>query len=71
MNVVVIIWWLELQLHMQRVAITITKIVCSNPELYSVQHDVIKFVSGLQRVRARGFLLVFWFHPPIKLTVTM
>jgi hypothetical protein len=70
-NVVVIIWWLELQLHMQRVAITTTKIVCSNPELYSIQHYVIKFVSGLRQVRARGFLLVFWFHPPIKLTVTM
>ena len=46
---VVIIWWLDLQLPMQSVPIT-TKDVSSNPiygEVYSIQHYVIKFVSDL------------------------
>ena len=47
--VVVIVWWLDLQLHVQSEPIT-TKVVSSNPvhgEVYSIQHYVIKFVSDL------------------------
>ena len=65
---VVIIWYLDLRLHMQSMHIT-TKVVSSNPvhgEVYSIQHYVIKFVSGLRQVG--GFLRVLWFPPPIKLT---
>jgi len=47
---VVIIWWLDLQLPVQSVPIT-TKVVSSNPvygEVYSIQHlYMIKFVSDL------------------------
>ena len=39
----------------------------SNPA-QAIQHYVIKFVSDLQQVG--GFLRVFWFPPPIKLTAT-
>jgi hypothetical protein len=45
--VIVIIWWLDLQLPVQSVPIT-AKIVSSNPvhgEVYSIQRYVIKFVS--------------------------
>ena len=45
-----------------------TKDVSLNPahiEVYSVQLDVIKFVSDLRQVS--GFLWVLWFPPPIKL----
>ena len=51
---VVIIWWLDLQLHVQSVPIT-TKVVSSNPvygDVYSIQHYVIKFVSDLRHVSA-------------------
>jgi hypothetical protein len=34
--------------------------------VYSIQHYVIKFVSGLRQVG--GFLRVIWFPPPINLT---
>ena len=34
-----------------------------------VQHYVIKFVSDLRQVD--GFLRIFWFTPPIKLTATI
>jgi hypothetical protein len=47
--VVVIVWWLDLQLHVQSEPIT-TKVVSSNPvhgEVYSIQHYVIKFVIDL------------------------
>ena len=47
--VVVIIWWLDLQLPMQSVTIT-TKVVSSNPihvAVYSKQHYVINYVSDL------------------------
>ena len=37
--------------------------------LYSIQHDVIKFVSDLRQVS--GFLQVVRFPPPIKLTATI
>ena len=46
-----------------------TKVVSVNPvhgEVYSIQHYVIKFVSDVQQIG--GFLSVFWFPPPIKLT---
>jgi hypothetical protein len=58
------------QLSMQSVHIT-TKIVSSNPahgEVYSIQHYVIKFVSDLRQFG--GFLRVFPFPAPIKLTAT-
>jgi hypothetical protein len=45
--VVVIVWYLDLQLPVQSVPIT-TKAVSSNPthgEVYSIQHYVIRFVS--------------------------
>jgi hypothetical protein len=45
---VVIIWLLDLQLPVQSVSITTN--VSSNPvhgEVYSIQHNVIKFVSDL------------------------
>jgi hypothetical protein len=44
--VIVIVWYLDLQLPMQSVPIT-TKVVSSNPghgEVYSIQHYVIEFV---------------------------
>ena len=65
---VVIVLYLNLQLLVQSVPIT-TKFVSSNPiygEVYSIQHYVIKFISGLWLVG--GFLWVFRFLPPIKLT---
>ena len=65
---VVIVQWLDLQLHVQSVPIT-TKVVSSNPvhgEVYSIQHYVIKFVSDLRQIG--GFLRVLQFPPPIKLT---
>ena len=66
--VAVIVWFLDLQLHMQSVPIT-TNVVSSNPvrgEMYSIQHYVIKFVSDLRQVG--GFLPVLRFPPSIKLT---
>ena len=48
---VVIVWQLDLQLHMQPVPIT-AKVVSSNPahgEMYSMQHYVIMFVRELGR----------------------
>jgi hypothetical protein len=56
MVVVVILWWLDLQLPVQLVPIT-TKDLSSNPvhsEVYSIKHDVIKVFSDLQQVG--GFL---------------
>jgi hypothetical protein len=66
--IVVIVWLLDLQLHMQSVPITIN-IVSLNPahgEVYSIQHYVIKFVSDLRQVGC--FLRL---PPPIKLTATI
>jgi hypothetical protein len=65
--VVVIVWWLDLQLPMQSVPIT-TNVVSSNPT-QAMQHYVIKFVSDLRQVG--GFLRVLRFPPPIKLTATI
>ena len=67
--VVVIVWQLDLQLHVQSVHIT-TKVVSSNTvhgEVYSTQHyHVMKCVSDMRQVD--GFLRVLRFPPPIKLT---
>jgi hypothetical protein len=57
--VIIIVWWLDLQLHMQSVPIS-TNVVSSNPahgDVYSIQHYVIKFISDLRQVD--GFLRVF------------
>ena len=54
--VVMIVLFLDLQLLMQSIPITI-KVVSSNPaegEVYSIQHYVIKFASDLRQVG--GFL---------------
>ena len=69
--VVVIIWYLDLQLPVQSVPIT-TIVVSSHPDhcqVYLKQHYVIKFVSDLQQVD--GFFRVLRFPPSIKLTVTI
>ena len=61
---VVIIWYLDLQLSVQSVSIT-TKVVSLNPihgEVYLIQHYVIKFVNDMRQVG--GFLRVLWFPPP-------
>jgi hypothetical protein len=58
----------NLQLPMESVLIT-TNVVSSNTahgEVYSIQHYVIKLVSDLRQVG--GFLQVFRFTTPIKLT---
>ena len=71
MGAVVVVWQLDLQLPVQSVPIT-TKVVILNPvhgEEYSIKHYVIKFVSDLWQVD--GFLRVFRFPPPIKLTATI
>jgi hypothetical protein len=56
--VVIIVWWLGLQLPVQSVPIT-TKVVSLNPvhgEVYSIQHYVIQYISDLRQVG--GFLRV-------------
>ena len=68
---VVIVWWLDIQLPVKSVPI-VTKFVSSNPvhgEVYSIQHYLITFVSDLRQVG--GFLRVLRFPPPIKLTATI
>ena len=55
-GVVLIVWWLDLQLPMQSVSIAIS-VVSSNHahgEVYLIQHYVMKFVSDLWKVG--GFL---------------
>jgi hypothetical protein len=69
--VVVIVWYMDLQLHVQSVPIT-TKLVSWNSahdKVYSIQHYVIKFISDLRQVG--GFPQVLRFPPLIKLTATM
>jgi hypothetical protein len=67
--VVVIVWYFDLQLHMQLVPIT-TKVVNSNPtQVYYIQHYVIKFVIDLRQVV--GFLQALRFPLQIKLTATI
>jgi hypothetical protein len=66
-----IAWYLDLQLLMQSVPIT-TKAVSSNHvhgKGYLIQHYVIKFVIDLRQIG--GFLPVFRFPTPIKLTATI
>ena len=61
---VVIVWWLDIQLPVQSVPIA-KKVESLNPihdKVYSIQHYVIKFVSDLWQVS--GFLWVL--HQPIK-----
>jgi len=68
--VVVIVWWLDLQLPVP--PLHITSKVSSNSvhgEVYSLQHYVIKFVSDLRQVG--GFLWVLLFPPPIEQTATI
>jgi len=59
---VVIVRWMDLQLLMQSVPITINVV-------HSKQHYMIKFVGDLQQVG--GFLWVLRFPPSIKLTATI
>ena len=69
--VVLIVWYLDLQLAVQSVPIT-TKVVSSNPvhgEVYHIQHYVIKFVSDLTQVS--GFLRELQSPLLIKLTTTI
>ena len=69
--VVVIVWLFDLQLPVQSMSIT-TKVVSSNlvhGEVYSIQHNVIKFVIDIRQ--DGGFLRVFRFPPPIKLIATI
>ena len=56
---------MDLQLPVQSVPIT-TKVVNLNPDVYSIQLYLIKFVSDLCQVG--GFLWVLQFPPPMKLT---
>jgi hypothetical protein len=64
---VMIVWWLDLQLPTQSVSIN-TNVVSSNLT-QAIQHYVIKFVSDLLQVG--GFLQLLRFPPPIKLTTTI
>jgi len=64
---IVIVWLLDLQLHMQSMPIIIN-IVSSNSAhevVYSIQHYVIKFVSHLRQVSV--FFLALRF-PPLNKT---
>ena len=66
--VVVFVWLLDLQLPMP-ITTTVVSLNPTHGEVYSIQHYVIKFVSALRQVV--GFLWVFRFPPPIKLTATI
>ena len=69
--VVMIVWYLDLQLLVQSLPI-ITNFVSSNlahGKVYTMQHYVIKFVSEFRHIG--GFLRVLRFPPPIKLTTTI
>ena len=63
---VVIAWYLDLQLPMQSVPITYN-VVSSNPA-QAIQHYMIKFVCDFRQVG--GFLRVLQFPPPIKIKLT-
>ena len=70
-TVVMIKWQLDLKLPMQSVPIT-TNVVGSHPAhgvVYMIQQYVIVFSCDLRQVG--GFLRVFRFPPPIKLTATI
>lgn len=67
-GVVMIVWYLDLQLHGKSVPIS-TKDMSSNHahgEVYAIQHYVLKLVSDLRQVV--GFI---WFLPEIKLSATI
>ena len=69
--VVVILWYLDLQLPVQSVPI-ITKVVSSNHahgEMQSIQHYVIMFITDLRQ--AGAFFRILRFSSPIKLTAMM
>ena len=69
--VVLIVYYLDLQLSVQSVTNTL-KVVSLTPvygEVYSIEHNVIKFVSNVRQ--DGGFLRVLWFPPSIKLTSTI
>ena len=69
--VAVIVWYLHLPLHVQSVPIT-TNVASSNPvhgDMYSIQHNVIQFVSDLRKIG--GFIRLLRFLPIIKLTTTI
>ena len=70
-RVVVIVWQLDLPLPIQSVPISnnVTSSNSARGEVYSIQHDVITFVSDLLEIC--GFHLVLCFPPPIKLTETI
>ena len=64
---IVIVYWLDLQLPVQSVTIT-TKVVSWNRvdgDMFSMQHYVIKFVSDLRHVggflRIHLYLLLFYY----------
>jgi hypothetical protein len=63
--IVVIVWWFNVQLPAQSVLIT-TKVVNSNPAVLDTTLCDNFFVNDLRHVG--GFLTVFRFHPPMKLT---
>jgi hypothetical protein len=67
--VVVIVWKLDLQLHVQYITTNVVSSNSAHGEVYSIQHYLIKFASDLWQVG--GFLLVFRFPSPIKLTATI
>jgi len=71
--VVVIVWYMDLQLHVRMRSVLITtKVLSSNPshgEVYTIQQYVLKFVSELRQVGC--FLRILTFPPPIKLTTTI
>jgi len=69
--VVLIVWELDIQLHVQSVLITIIGVSSNfaHGEVYSIQNYGMKFVSNLQHVS--GFLRVLLFPSPRKLTGTI
>jgi hypothetical protein len=58
-------WNIHIYIYKQRKYI----VIVPKSKLFAIQHYVIKFVSDLQQVG--GFLSVFWFSPPMKLTATI
>jgi len=64
--VVVIVWWLDLQLHVPMISVPITTyVVSSNLDQGEVYNIVTKFASGWRQVGS--FLRVLRFPPPIQL----
>jgi len=64
--VTVIVWWLDLQLHVPMISVPITTyVVSSNLDQGEVYNIVTKFASGWRQVGS--FLRVLRFPPPIQL----